>query len=200
MKKIIVTKKFYVVLSILLLSLLIGYIIYMTNLIGRYNNVFEQNLIMKEEMYQIQESIDSLKQVVGKDCKWNPLVNAMIHVESRGDEKAIGTSGDYGVLQIRKIMVTECNNILKSKNINKRYKHSDAFDKDKSIEIFHIIAEKYVPDGDFEKMARIWNGGPTAHLPYINKNNVVIENKYYNITTEYWLKVKNALKNQENNL
>ena len=69
--------------------------------------------------------------------------------------------------------------------------------KDKSIEMFHIIADKYVPDGNYEKMARIWNGGPSAHIRYVTKNDQVIENKYYIRTNDYWLKVKNELNKEK---
>lgn len=152
------------------------------------NEVYKQEIIeLEDEIECLKYKIDSLENIISKNPKvsnWMPLVEAMIHVESRGNENAVGKQGDYGVLQIRKIMIDECNNILKSKGIDLQYSHVDAFDRDKSIQIFHIIADKYAPDGDYETMARIWNGGPNAKYP---------NTKAYDRTTEYWEKVKNAL-------
>lgn len=199
MKKFIKNNFFCILLCILLLAIITTYSIRTYNSMYKYNMFYKQHELLKDEIQELKHTIDSLNnEINSRTCNWKPLVDAMIIVESKGNELAVGNNGDYGVLQIRKIMIDECNNILKSKNINKLYVHNDAFNKDKSIEIFHIIADKYVPDGNYEKMARIWNGGPTAYNKYITKNNEIIENKYYTLTNDYWEKVKNELNKQKN--
>lgn len=201
MAKIKNSKLVCVLLSILLISTISVYSVRTYESKCRYNALVKEHEVLQEHIDKLEKTVDSLNlRLQNKVCNWSPLINAMIEVESEGNKMAIGTSGDYGVLQIREILVSECNNILKSKNIDKYYVHTDAFDKDKSIEMFHLIAEKYVPEIDYEKMARIWNGGPTAYLKYIKKDNKFVENKYYISTTDYWIKVKNILEKQQNNL
>lgn len=170
-----------------------------------------QNLTLINNINEMTNQIDSLKNVINNQnikidslntfinghpaLKWDSLVNAMSVVESGCNENAIGKNGSYGILQIRKILVSECNLILKSKNINYEYKHNDAFDKDKSYEMFHLIALKYCPEVNYEKMARIWNGGPNAYKEYIIKNDILVENEIYKKTSNYWKKIAKELSN-----
>ena len=111
------------------------------------------------------------------------LVNALIIVESQGNDSAIGDthlgSPSIGVLQIRPIMVREVNRILKLKGTKHRYKMSDRWDREKSIEMFLIWKEFHHDDSDYEEIARSWNGGPKGP-----KNP-----RTYN----YWKKVENQL-------
>lgn len=105
---------------------------------------------------------------------WRDFIPALVQVESRGNPNALGNNNDRGILQITPILVKEVNRIS-----GLTYTHDDAWDPEKSIEMFYIIARKYCPEQDFEKMARIWNGGPHGHT------------KDY--TVAYWNKVKNEL-------
>jgi len=107
------------------------------------------------------------------------LVTALIHVESRGNDSAIGDRhlvGEeaVGALQIRPIMVREVNRILKIQKSDKRYKLKDRFDRQKTIEMFFVWKNYHHPDSDFETIARNWNGGPKGYkrsstLRYWNK-------------------------------
>ena len=112
------------------------------------------------------------------------LVEALIQVESRGIEDAIGDTNlgtpSIGVLQIRPIMVREVNRILKRTKTGKKYKLKDRFDREKSIEMFMIWKNYHHPEGGFETIARNWNGGPRG---YKNKR-----------TEHYWAKVQLELK------
>ena len=92
---------------------------------------------------------------------WMPIINAIAYVESGYNEKAVSPNGMYvGYLQIGKTMVQECNNILKAKGQTKRYTYEDRKNKEKSIEMFILIQEKYNPERSTEKAIRLWNGGP----------------------------------------
>lgn len=90
---------------------------------------------------------------------WSNVIDAIIHVESRGDQNA--KSGIYvGAMQIAPILVKECNLILEEKNINKRFTLKDRYDVEKSKEMFRLFQEKYNPTNDIEWAIRAWNGGP----------------------------------------
>ena len=112
------------------------------------------------------------------------LVSALILVESRGNDSAVGdrhiVGGEaVGALQIRPIMVREVNRILKIQKSDKRFKLKDRFDREKTLEMFYIWKNHHHKDSDFEKIARNWNGGPRG---------------YNNPRTEkYWAKVQKEL-------
>ena len=101
----------------------------------------------------------------------NRLITAIATVESELNETAV--SGDcVGYLQIRPLLVKECNNILKKKNSKKHYSLSDRFSKKKSIEMFYLIQEKFNPSHNVERALWVWNAGPYSKkrpTKYINK-------------------------------
>ena len=112
------------------------------------------------------------------------LVTALILVESRGNDSAIGDrhlvgNEAVGALQIRPIMVREVNRILKIQKSDKRYKLKDRFDREKTIEMFYIWKNFHHKDSDFEKIARNWNGGPSGYKK--------------SRTEKYWVKVQKEL-------
>jgi len=93
-----------------------------------------------------------------EDFDWNPVIDAIIWHESRGNANAV--CGPYvGILQIAPIMVRECNNILKSRNEQKRFTLKDRYSPEKSKEMFHVIMSKYNKENDIDKACRIWQGG-----------------------------------------
>lgn len=112
------------------------------------------------------------------------LIDALIIVESRGNDSAVGDrhlvgNEAVGALQIRPIMVREVNRILKIQKNDKRFKLSDRFDRAKTIEMFLVWKNYHHPDGDFEKIARNWNGGPKGYKK--------------TRTEKYWSKVQKEL-------
>lgn len=90
---------------------------------------------------------------------WGPLMDAITQVESEGNSKAIGGKSACGAMQIRPILVEECNAILKHRGLTKRYTLNDRFNVKKSREMFVLIMSKYNPDNDVERAIRLWNGG-----------------------------------------
>lgn len=109
-------------------------------------------------------STDSIKietvteNVTTKKHPLEPLLNAIIYVESKGNPKAYNKNGDcVGLLQITKICVRECNLVLKRKGSNKRFTYNDRWDGDKSIEMFYLLQEAYNPNNDIMKGIRVWN-------------------------------------------
>jgi len=115
------------------------------------------------------------------------LVSALIFVESRGNDSAIGDrhlvgNEAVGALQIRPIMVKEVNRILKIQKIDKRFTLKDRFERDKSIEMFYIWKNYHHKDSDYETIARNWNGGPKGYK--------------LDRTVKYWNKVEKQLNNE----
>lgn len=119
-----------------------------------------------------------------KDISVEDFLQALIKVESMGNDKAIGDNGKAkGCLQIWDVVIQDVNRVYGTK-----YVHDDAFDRAKSID----IAKKYLsyyakvfkrnnPDKvvNYEVLSRIWNGGPKGYIK--------------NATIAYWNKVKQAL-------
>ena len=117
---------------------------------------------------------------------WNDFLSAVIHVESSGNDSAYNKSEDaVGCLQIRPIMVREVNRNLRKWNAPFSYTLEDRWSREKSIEMFEIMAEQ-IPcceDQEFmefaEVVARKWNGGGRGHLK--------------ESTIAYWQKIKTKI-------
>lgn len=91
---------------------------------------------------------------------WNPVIDAIIEVESEGDAKAVDKGGkSCGILQITPILVKECNRILELRNSKTRYTMGDRFSVKKSKEMFLLYQSFYNPKNNVEQAIRSWNGG-----------------------------------------
>ena len=135
-----------------------------------------------------EEPITELK---AKDIKplitEDELVRALIMVESRGNDSAVGDkhlvgNEAVGALQIRPIMVREVNRILKIQKSNKRFTLKDRYDREKTIEMFYIWKNFHHKNDTPEVIARCWNGGGSG---YKMKS-----------TINYWNKVEKQLNNE----
>ena len=115
------------------------------------------------------------------------LLTALIFVESRGNDSAIGDrhlvgNEAVGALQIRPIMVREVNRICKLIGSHQRFTLKDRFDREKSIHMFMIWKEFHHKDSSPEKVARNWNGGPKGYKK--------------DRTIKYWNKIEKQLNNE----
>ena len=116
-----------------------------------------------------------------KNGKLTLLIEAMIWVESRGDDSAYCKKEEaVGCLQIRPIMLLECNRILALQKSKLEYALEDRWSREKSIEIFYVVNQHYNKTNSHELIARLWNGGPA----WPNKIN----------TRKYWNKVYRRFK------
>ena len=104
---------------------------------------------------QDDETVQTTK---GQTVDWNPVMDAIIQVESRGNAKAV-SGNSCGAMQITPILVAECNNILKRRKSKKRFSLADRFNVVKSKEMFLIIQSFHNPMNDIERAIRSWNGG-----------------------------------------
>jgi len=130
---------------------------------------------------ELVEESPELKIEVVDYTNLESLINAIIMVESSGNDSAYCKKEKaVGCLQIRPIMLAECNRILKIQNSPHRYLPSDRWDRDKSITIFKIVSNYHNKYSTYESIARFWNGGPK----WSKKKQ----------TKLYWNKVKRNLK------
>lgn len=90
---------------------------------------------------------------------WIPVIEAIIYVESGGDDNAEGWGSAVGALQITPILVREVNLILERRGQEGCYTLADRYDRAKSIEMFHLIQSYFNPNNDVEQAIRAWNGG-----------------------------------------
>ena len=112
------------------------------------------------------------------------LIDAIIHVESRDLDSAVNRKTNaVGCMQIRPIMVADVNRILRKKQFPLEYDLHDRYKRDKSLQMFYIWKTYYHRRSNLETIARCWNGGCNG------------ENK--RATYNYWLHVKNRMRNEE---
>ena len=140
--------------------------------------------IQPKTITTIPTKVPELK-IVEHQRDLTPLIEALIWVESRGKEDAYCKREDaVGVLQIRPIMVKEVNRILGLTGSNNIYTLEDRWNREKSIEMFNVVASYYHETSSYEKIARCWNGGPKG-----------LQKKQ---TQKYWRKVQKRLHADEN--
>ena len=99
---------------------------------------------------------------------WNPVMDAIIQVESEGNPKAV-SGNSVGAMQITPILVKDCNQILKKQKSKKQYTMADRYSVSKSKEMFLIIQKYYNPENNVEKGIRLWNGGIKYSIKATNK-------------------------------
>ena len=91
---------------------------------------------------------------------WSDVVEAIITIESNGNPNAISKCGNcIGAMQIKKIVVDDCNEYLKMKKSKRRFHYDDRLSIQKSKEMFYLIQERYNKTKSIEEAVRIWNGG-----------------------------------------
>lgn len=86
---------------------------------------------------------------------WQQLIMAIAFTESRFTTGALGTAGDTGILQLREIYVKEVNRLYGTE-----YAIQDAYDPEKSLEIFSLMQEHYNPNKDLATGIRYHNKSP----------------------------------------
>ena len=89
---------------------------------------------------------------------WSKVIDAIVKVESRGNASA-KSKDCVGILQIRPILVADCNEYLQMKGKKKRFTLADRLSPEKSKEMFILYQKRYNPTNNVEKAIRLWNGG-----------------------------------------
>ena len=134
---------------------------------------------MKKTLFLFIFSFVSLISNASNENYWEPVMDAIIEVESNGNPYAVSPSGKYvGAMQIAKIVVDDCNEYLKFKKSKKRYTYNDRYDVQKSKEMFILIQERYNKERNIEKAVRIWNGGCNYNIKSTDKYYLKFLKKY----------------------
>lgn len=112
---------------------------------------------------------------------WQPLINAIIQVESRGNDRAVSKDGScVGPMQIKMIAVKDCNEYLKSKGEKRRFTSNDRYSRTKSAQMFQLIMERYNKSNSIQTACFIWNQG-IGYKKRMNKARV-----YYNKVIKFY--------------
>ena len=145
-----------------------------------------QSLVNILTVDTVQDTIRTINSFdIDTTINWNHFVSAVIYIESRGDSLAYNTKEKaVGVLQIRPIMLREVNRVLRKNKVPGKYVLQDRYNRQKSIEMFDIMAEQVNQDGlsqmqFFEIVARRRNGGRRGDKK--------------KATIKYWERIKNQL-------
>ena len=140
------------------------------------------SILMVALLFAVNLSAVDVKEPVIENQKVS-LIDALIQVESNGNVEAVGDNGKaFGCLQIWNIVIQDVNRIYKT-----RYKHKDAFNKNKSKQICRLYLTYWGKHYErvthnkitYEILARIWNGGPKGYRKFQ--------------TIAYWNKVREKL-------
>lgn len=140
----------------------------------------------------VVDGIVGVKTLEALEVKKKPklsLIDALLIVESRGDDNAVGDKTlkypAYGALQIRQPLVDDVNKIFKTS-----YKSQDCLGNRKlSLWLFEKYFEIYNHNKTDEQKARAWNGGGNWQKIYGKKG----YEKYSKNLDIYWEKVKKHL-------
>ena len=89
---------------------------------------------------------------VHAQAKLDKVIKAIAQIESKNNERVVSNNKVHvGLLQISKITVDECNKIIRKK----KYSYNDRYSREKSIEMFYIIQDKYNSKYDVDLSAKI---------------------------------------------
>ena len=113
------------------------------NQIESNNNLIDSLTNQNDSLMYLTDSLTRQAEIwdFGIQKKTQYLIDAMIHVESRGNDSAYSASENaVGCLQIRPCMVYDINRILKKQKKGIQYTLTDRWSRDKSIEMFYIYS------------------------------------------------------------
>lgn len=132
-------------------------------IIGVSLSILILNINHQKVTYRIKYVIIDFEEKSEEKTDWDYFVEALIWVESRGNDTIVGKTNDVGCLQITPIYVAEVNRILSEE----KYFLEDRISREKSIEMFNIIQKHYNPEFDINKAIKLHN--PGANETYHNK-------------------------------
>ena len=101
--------------------------------------------------------------------EWDRLILAISFTESRFNPDAVGKAGDTGHLQITPVYVKEINRLYGTD-----YTIEDAFDIDKSLEMFYLMQQFKNPTGNLEQ-AIYYHNKSAQYLNTVKENLAMIE-------------------------
>lgn len=102
-----------------------------------------------------EEPIPAVTEVADTLDIWQQLIMAIAFTESRFTTDALGAARGTGILQLREIYVKEVNRLYGTE-----YTIQDAYDPEKSLEIFSLMQEHYNPDRSLATGIKYHNKSP----------------------------------------
>lgn len=76
------------------------------------------------------------------------MLLGLIIVESKGNPRAVSSAGARGILQLMPVYVDEANRISRIEGLDVEYSFDDAFDPQKSVEMFLIVSGRHCGTSD----------------------------------------------------
>src|SRR5574344_249357 len=142
-------------------KLLISGIIYSIIIIAAFSaGAFTGQYCQKNKQEKIVEEKIKEVYVEGEELdEWTILTMAIMKTESEFDPSRIGATQDVGIMQFTPIAVEEVNRILRLEGKEEEYSHLDAFDIEKTIEMFNIIQGYHNKEQNISKAIHQHNPG-----------------------------------------
>ena len=119
---------------------------------GQYCQKDKQEKIVEEKIKEVYVEGEELDE-------WTILTMAIMKTESEFDPSRIGATQDVGIMQFTPIAVEEVNRILRLEGKEEEYSHLDAFDIEKTIEMFNIIQGYHNKEQNISKAIHQHNPG-----------------------------------------
>ena len=119
---------------------------------GQYCQKNKQERVVEEKIKEIYVEGEELDE-------WTILTMAIMKTESEFDPSRIGATQDVGIMQFTPIAVEEVNRILRLEGKEEEYSHLDAFDIEKTIEMFNIIQNYHNKEQNISKAIHQHNPG-----------------------------------------
>lgn len=121
-------------------------------LAGQHRQMRKQEKIVEEKIKEVYVEGEELDE-------WTILTMAIMKTESEFDPSRIGATQDVGIMQFTPIAVEEVNRILRLEGKEEEYSHLDAFDIEKTIEMFNIIQGYHNKEQNISKAIHQHNPG-----------------------------------------
>lgn len=119
---------------------------------GQLSQMHKQEKVVEEKIKEVYVEGEELDE-------WTILTMAIMKTESEFDPSRIGATQDVGIMQFTPIAVEEVNRILRLEGKEEEYSHLDAFDIEKTIEMFNIIQSYHNKEQNISKAIHQHNPG-----------------------------------------
>ena len=121
-------------------------------LAGQHRQMRKQEKVVEEKIKEVYVEGEELDE-------WTILTMAIMKTESEFDPSRIGATQDVGIMQFTPVGIEEVNRILRLEGKEEEYSHLDAFDIEKTIEMFNIIQGYHNKEQNISKAIHQHNPG-----------------------------------------
>ena len=139
-------------ISGIIYSIVIAAVFCTGGFIGQIDQRHKQEKVVEEKIKEVYVEGEELDE-------WTILTMAIMKTESEFDPSRIGATQDVGIMQFTPVGVEEVNRILRLEGKEEEYNHLDAFDIEKTIEMFNIIQGYHNKEQNISKAIHQHNPG-----------------------------------------